>query len=137
MILSRRGPLEEPELGLLEAEMSRVFGLGYSWPDTYTQCVLQTLLYSMDLRWVSLSTPSQQSLTSLSRLPYDKQQCGYLLSPQPQDEGEDLGQDILFVPEPYDDIQTEDTDFDSDSKYNDEELQAWLQLQNVSTTFSF
>jgi len=118
--VARRGPLEEPELGLLEAEMSRVFSLGYSWPDSYTQCVLQTLLYSLELR-----------------LPYDQQLCGYLLPSQPQDpddtdtQEDDLSQDILFVPEPYDDIPTEDTDFDSDSQYNDEELQAWLQLQNV------
>ena len=46
----RRGPLQGPELGLLEAEMSRVFGLGYTWPDTYAQCVFQTLLYTLELR---------------------------------------------------------------------------------------
>merc|ERR1719225_306724 len=66
--VARRGPLEEPELGLLEAEMSRVFGLGYSWPDSYTQCVLQTLLYTIQLRQ-----------------PYDKQQCRHLLSAQQED----------------------------------------------------
>lgn len=33
-----------PAKDLLGAELTRVFGLGYSWPDTYTQCVFQTLL---------------------------------------------------------------------------------------------
>merc|ERR1712198_498975 len=44
--VDRLGPLEGPSLGLLEAEMSRVFGLGFSWPDKYTQCVFQTLISS-------------------------------------------------------------------------------------------
>ena len=80
--------------------MSRVFGLGYSWPDTYAQCVFQTLLYNIELR--------QQ---------YDKQQCRHLLSAQQEDtddtdageeDEEDSDENILFVPEPYDDFTPEE-----------------------------
>lgn len=42
---ARWAPMQGPALALLEAEMTRVFGLGYSWPDIYTQCVFQTLLH--------------------------------------------------------------------------------------------
>lgn len=44
---ARWGPIPGPALRLLEAEMTRVFGLGYSWPDIYTQCVFQTLLHDI------------------------------------------------------------------------------------------
>jgi len=43
--LTRFQWLSEPELGQLEVEMDRVFGLGFSWPDLYTQCTFQTLLH--------------------------------------------------------------------------------------------
>ena len=48
--ICRLGPLSGPSLGLLEAEMARVFGLGFSWPDAYTQCVFQTLIYKIQHR---------------------------------------------------------------------------------------
>ena len=41
----RLGPLVEPALGLLGAEMRRVVGGGMAWRDIYTQCVFQTLLH--------------------------------------------------------------------------------------------
>jgi len=74
--VARLGPLEGPPLGLLEAEMARVFGLGFSWPDIYTQCVFQSLLYDIQ-----------------NRQPYSKQQCAHLLTAQRlmSEEGEDLG----------------------------------------------
>ena len=56
-LCARLGPLQGPELGLLEAEMSRVFGLGYSWPDTYSQCVFQTFLHDITTRWVPPPVP--------------------------------------------------------------------------------
>jgi len=126
--VARLGPLQGPELGLLEAEMSRVFGLGYSWPDTYSQCVFQTLLYTIQLRQ-----------------PYDKQQCRHLLSAQQEDtddtdageeDEEDSDENILFVPEPYDDFTPEEAQLqlqtdNFDSQYDDEDEGAWLQLQNV------
>jgi len=99
--VARLGPLEGPPLGLLEAEMSRVFGLGFSWPDIYTQCVFQTLLHNIQ-----------------NREPYSKQQCAHLLMAQRQllegeedtgdtegeDEGdtkdyEDEGEDLIYQPE--------------------------------------
>jgi len=75
--LTRLGPLEGPPLGLLEAELARVFGLGFSWPDLYTQCVFQTLLHHIE-----------------NRLPYSRQECTHLLEAQgifneeEEDEGE-------------------------------------------------
>ena len=125
----RRGPLQGPELGLLEAEMSRVFGLGYSWPDTYAQCVFQTLLYNIELRWV-LSTalcPPHCPVSPVFRQQYDKQQCRHLLEDTDDTEGEE--DPILFVPEPDDDSLTH-----TEHKLTaEEEEQNWLQLQNVST----
>jgi len=117
--VSTRGPLQAPELGLLEAEMSRVFGLGYSWPDTYAQCVFQTLLYNIELR--------QQ---------YDKQQCRHLLEDTDDTDGEE--DPILFVPEPDEDSLTQgqtEHQQTADSPYDDEEQQNWLQLQNVLNNF--
>jgi len=102
--VARLGPLEGPPLGLLEAEMSRVFGLGFSWPDIYTQCVFQTLLHNIQ-----------------NRQPYSKQQCAHLIMAQrPLSEGEedigdaegedegdiegndDEGEDLIYQP---DDLQ--------------------------------
>ena len=103
--------------------MSRVFGLGYSWPDTYAQCVFQTLLYNIELR--------QQ---------YDKQQCRDLLEDTDDTEGEE--DPILFVPEPQPDDDTlspgtpggqTEQQQTADSPYDEEEQQSWLQLQNVSS----
>ena len=97
--------------------MSRVFGLGYSWPDTYAQCVFQTLLYNIELR--------QQ---------YDKQQCRHLLEDTDDTDGEE--DPILFVPEPDEDSLTQgqtEHQQTADSPYDDEEQQSWLQLQNVSS----
>jgi len=102
--VARLGPLEGPPLGLLEAEMSRVFGLGYSWPDIYTQCVFQTLLHNIQ-----------------NRQPYSKQQCSHLLMAQrlmPEEgdsgdidggeEGDDMeneeeGEDLIYQPEDFQD----------------------------------
>ena len=145
-LCARLGPLQGPELGLLEAEMSRVFGLGYSWPDTYSQCVFQTLLYTIQLRWVSARPPGPV-WSGVCRQPYDKQQCRHLLSAQQEDtddtdageeDEEDSDENILFVPEPYDDFTPEEAQLqlqtdNFDSQYDDEDEGAWLQLQNVST----
>lgn len=43
--LTRFPWLSTAELGLLEVEMSRVLGLGYSWSHPYAQCVFQTILH--------------------------------------------------------------------------------------------
>ena len=77
----------------------------------------------------------------LCRQPYDKRQCRHLLPDQPEDpddtDREEEDPEDLFVPEPFDDYTSEDTELhlqtdDYDSKYDDEEQQAWLELQNVS-----
>jgi len=49
-LLARPPPLGSAALGLLEAEMTRVLGLGYAWPHLYTQCVFQTLLHRLHNR---------------------------------------------------------------------------------------
>jgi len=149
--VERLGPLEGPSLGLLEAEMSRVFGLGFSWPDKYTQCVFQTLISSIQ-----------------HRQPYSRELCGNYITAQklvPQDnldqdeddndqEGDDKLEDVFLVPEDDDDNEDDDTqqqtyimrpdDFDArpdtplmivedgDDEMTDlEQQEAWLQLQNV------
>jgi len=148
--VERLGPLEGPSLGLLEAEMSRVFGLGYSWPDTYTQCVFQTLIYNIQ-----------------HRLPYTQDQCGSFLTAQrlisqkdivdlddtDRDEDEDkLEEDVFLVPDIDDDNEdisgrphyippapeysyldptmTRDND-DDDDITPDQQQEAWFELQNV------
>jgi len=116
--VSTRGPLQGPELGLLEAEMSRVFGLGYSWPEDYAQCVFQTLLYNIELR--------QQ---------YDSQQCQHLAEDTTDDTDQEEEEDpLLFVPEPHDDTLTPGHTEDQQTD-DEEEQQNWLQLQNVLNTF--
>ena len=83
----------------------------------------------------------------MCRQPYDKQQCRHLLSAQQEDtddtdageeDEEDSDENILFVPEPYDDFTPEEAQLqlqtdNFDSQYDDEDEGAWLQLQNVST----
>jgi len=117
--LKRLGPLEGPPLGLLEAELSRVFGLGFSWPDLYTQCVFQTLLHDIE-----------------KRLPYSRHQCTHLLTAQrlmtPEEEeeedeegeeevdpdGEEMGQDE----EEYHPDADEDDMIDNNVEENDQPI---------------
>merc|ERR1719342_1009044 len=150
--VERLGPLEGPSLGLLEAEMSRVFGLGFSWPDKYTQCVFQTLISSIQ-----------------HRQPYSRELCGTYITAQklvPQDnleqdlddadlEGDDKLEDVFLVPDDVDDNEEEKDsqqqtfmirpdDYDGrheaplmivedgeDDMTDLEQQEAWLQLQNV------
>jgi len=138
--VERLGPLSGPSLGLLEAEMTRVFGLGFSWPDAYTQCVFQTLIYTIQLR-----------------LPYSQDQCGDFLSTQrltPQDledpdddyrEGVDtpdtIDQQIYLVPEHYEQdqgdfqppqyIYNQDDIEDEDYMPEEDQQRAWLHFQSV------
>jgi len=42
--LYRLGPLSGPAKELLDSEMRRVFSQGYTWEDSYSQCVFQTVL---------------------------------------------------------------------------------------------
>ena len=158
-LFDRIGPLEGPELGLLEAEMSRVFGLGYSWPDQYTQCVFQTLIDSIQ-----------------HRLPYSQSQCGNLLTAQrliSQDSLEDIDDNdngdrnmysdddddnnVYLVPDEDDDTparqyrytaDTDDGDSDlplvmvdyddrDDDMTDDQQQEAWTELQNVSKYLTY
>jgi len=98
--VDRLGPLDGPAMGLLEAEMSRVFGLGFSWPDTYTQCVFQTLLQKIRLRQ-----------------PYSQQECGTLIPAHMphsdtdvledlddidgEEDGDDPREDLILVPDDF------------------------------------
>jgi len=105
--LTRLGPLSGPPLGLLEAELSRVFGLGFSWPDLYTQCVFQSLIHSIE-----------------NRLPYYKQQCSHLLGAQrylslkEEDDLDDDGKEEEFQPH----FDTEDVLEDNDEEDDDQQL---------------
>lgn len=145
--VERLGPLSGPSLGLLEAEMTRVFGLGFSWPDAYTQCVFQTLIYTIQ-----------------HRLPYSQDQCGDFLSAQRlispdsledtddiyREEGDSpdsLEEQIYLVPDNYEqdqadfqpqpyiynqeDIDDEGHTLDQDYMPEEDKQEAWLHLQNV------
>lgn len=104
--LTRLGPLSGPPLGLLEAELSRVFGLGFSWPDLYTQCVFQTLIHSIE-----------------NRLPYYKQQCSHILGTQrllPVEEENDL--DDEDNEEEYQQPDIEELDEDNNDEDGDQQL---------------
>jgi len=70
-LLTRPPPLGSAALGLLEAEMTRVLGLGYAWPHLYTQCVFQTLLHQLH-----------------NRQRYDPQQCDQLREDQEEEDTE-------------------------------------------------
>jgi len=114
--VARLGPLEGPPLGLLEAEMSRVFGLGFTWSDIYTQCVFQTLLHDIQ-----------------NRQPYSKQQCAHLMKAQQtaaqedsdnilgEPETDDETEDLIYQPDNLPDelVQTEDEN--EDEMYENED----------------
>jgi len=128
--VERLGPLEGPGLGLLEAEMARVFGLGFSWPDTYTQCVFQTLL--ADIRHGQ---------------PYSQQSCGHLaqiLETQDEDTEDDIGGeeiggdslgDVFFVPEDLDNYNvlrnSPDIAIIDDDLEHDQQEEAWTRLNHI------
>ena len=112
--------------------MARVFGLGFSWPDTYTQCVFQTLL--ADIRHGQ---------------PYSQQSCGHLaqiLETQDEDTEDDIGGeeiggdslgDVFFVPEDLDNYNvlrnSPDIAIIDDDLEHDQQEEAWTQLNHVST----
>jgi len=98
------GPLLAPEHNLLEAEMTRVFGLGFSWPDTYTQCVFQTLLYDIQTRQSYSEDQCAQLITAPRLMPPGETE------EQGEEEGEDLEpQDILApIEAPRDIIEDRD-----------------------------
>jgi len=87
--LTRPAPLGAAALGLLEAEMTRVFGLGFSWPDIYTQCVFQTLLHDIH-----------------TRQRYSEQQCAQLETAQRMIPAEEEGDGE--IPEEVEDEETPD-----------------------------
>lgn len=111
--LTRLGPLSGPPLGLLEAELSRVFGLGFSWPDLYTQCVFQTLIHSIE-----------------NRLPYYKKQCSHILGAQrllPIEEETDTDDE-----DNEEEYQQPDIDeFDEDNDDDDDEQQLLFPQVNL------
>lgn len=135
--VERLGPLDGPAMGLLEAEMSRVFGLGFSWPDTYTQCVFQTLLQKIRLRQ-----------------PYSQQECGTLMPAQTlvphvstvdtdimeedlddidgEEDGDLQREDMVFVP---DDFQPSLYTFDDQGLNYDKQDIAYNHLINVLDNF--
>ena len=128
--------------------MSRVFGLGFSWPDAYTQCVFQTLIYTIQ-----------------HRLPYSQDQCGdflsapRLISPDNFEDTDDiyreeggtpdsLEEQMYLVPDNYEQDQTDfqprpyiynqediedegPTLTDENDMPEEDQEEAWLHLQNV------
>ena len=135
--MCRLGPLDGPAMGLLEAEMSRVFGLGFSWPDTYTQCVFQTLLQKIRLRQ-----------------PYSQQECGTLMPAQTlvphlktvdsdimeedlddtdgEEDGDLQREDLVIVPDDFRTSLYIPDDQDQEVSYDKQDV-AYNHLMNVST----
>jgi len=81
----RLGPLVEPALGLLGAEMRRVVvDMGLSWRNLYTQCVFQTLLHHI------------QHIQ-----PYSTEECSHLLPAQQPGRADNHFPEILDLAEMF------------------------------------
>ena len=124
--------------------MARVFGLGFSWPDIYTQCVFQSLLYDIQNRLVlNMNQYAPNEDVNLSRQPYSKQQCAHLLTAQRlmSEEGEDLGdtegeedgeeegdaidrEDLIYQPEDFQNgyLPSDEQSYDLDEDENRQAL---------------
>merc|ERR1711963_206342 len=71
-------PMGADGVGALEAEMTRVAGLGFDWPHPYTQCVFQTLLHHIR-----------------NRRSYSSAECSQLMA-EPDQLGEPLVSDKIM-----------------------------------------
>jgi len=115
-------PMGADGVGALEAEMTRVAGLGLDWAHPYTQCVFQTLLHHIR-----------------NRRSYSSEECSQLMVEPSQLIGEPLAsnnimQDIMdgksYIP--GGDIEEDDDEMEEEKDLSGEEqARAWMGLQQV------
>jgi len=114
-------PMGADGVGALEAEMTRVAGLGFDWPHPYTQCVFQTLLHHIRNR-------RSYSSEECSQLMVEPSQLGDPLAPN------NIMQDIMdgksYIP--GGDIEEDDDEMEEEKDLSGEEqARAWMGLQQV------
>jgi len=114
-------PMGADGVGALEAEMTRVAGLGFDWAHPYTQCVFQTLLHHIR-----------------NRRSYSSEECSQLMVEPSQLGGDPLASDNIMQDmdgKIY--IQGGDLEEDEDEMEEDDDLspeeqaRAWMGLQQV------
>jgi len=101
----RMGPLEGPPLHLLQAEIERVFSQGYSWEDSYSQCVFQTVLDHIQNRQL-----------------YSPDECAHL--EEDVEDTEDQEDDDIQDTRQYTNVLTGETDSDLKTDLFDRQLLA-------------
>merc|ERR1711971_454762 len=113
-------PMGVDGVGALEAEMTRVAGLGFDWAHPYTQCVFQTLLHHIRNR---RSYSSEES----SQLMIEPSQLGDPLA------SNNIMQDMdgkIYIP--GGDIEEDDNEIEEDEEPSPEEqARAWMGLQQA------
>lgn len=114
-------PMGADGVGALEAEMTRVAGLGLDWAHPYTQCVFQTLLHHIRNR-------RSYSSEECSQLMVEPSQLGEPLAPN------NIMQDIMdgksYIP--GGDFEEDDDEMEEEKDLSGEEqARAWMGLQQV------
>jgi len=113
-------PMGADGVGALEAEMTRVAGLGFDWAHPYTQCVFQTLLHHIR-----------------NRRSYSSEECSQLMI-EPSQLGDPLASNNIMqdmdgkIYIPGGDIEEDDNEIEEDEEPSPEEqARAWMGLQQV------
>merc|ERR1711971_713305 len=113
-------PMGADGVGALEAEMTRVAGLGFDWAHPYTQCVFQTLLHHIR-----------------NRRSYSSEECSQLMI-EPSQMGDPLASNNIMqdmdgkIYIPGGDIEEDDNEIEEDEEPSPEEqARAWMGLQQV------
>jgi len=113
-------PMGADGVGALEAEMTRVAGLGFDWAHPYTQCVFQTLLHHIR-----------------NRRSYSSEECSQLMI-EPGQLGDPLASNNIMqdmdgkIYIPGGDIEEDDNEIEEDEEPSPEEqARAWMGLQQV------
>jgi len=113
-------PMGADGVGALEAEMTRVAGLGFDWAHPYTQCVFQTLLHHIR-----------------NRRSYSSEECSQLMI-EPSQLGDPLPSNNIMqdmdgkIYIPGGDIEEDDNEMEEDEEPSPEEqARAWMGLQQV------
>jgi len=115
-------PMGADGVGALEAEMTRVAGLGFDWPHPYTQCVFQTLLHHIR-----------------NRRSYSSAECSQLMA-EPDQLGEPLVSDKIMQdtdgktynnPGEYIEEDDDGMEEDEEEPSPEEQARAWMGLQQV------
>jgi len=114
-------PMGADGVGALEAEMTRVAGLGFDWAHPYTQCVFQTLLHHIR-----------------NRRSYSSEECSQLMVEPSQLGGDPFASDNIMQDmdgkiyiQGGDLEENEDEMEEDDDLSPEEQARAWMGLQQV------